>query len=57
LVAANPTYREVPPRMLASGPQDGLPRISPTWLNPGTLNPDALLDAFLAFWPQHGLPC
>lgn len=57
LVVANPIYREVLPRALASGPQDSLPRINPTWLNAdGTLNPTALLDAFLAFWRQHGQP-
>jgi hypothetical protein len=57
LVVANPIYREVLPRMLASGPQDSLPRISPTWLNTnGTLNPSALLSAVLAFWRQHGEP-
>ena len=57
LVIANPIYREVLPRALAGGPQDSLPRIEPTWLNPdGSLNPEALLDAFLAFWRQHGEP-
>ncbi|WP_295586632.1 hypothetical protein [uncultured Lamprocystis sp.] len=57
LVVANPIYREVLPRMLASGPQDSLPQISPTWLNAdGSLNPDALLTAFLAFWRRHGRP-
>ena len=57
LVIANPIYREVLPRTLASGPQDSLPHIAPTWLNPdGSLNPDLLLDAFLAFWRQHGQP-
>ncbi|TCT23796.1 AAA family ATPase [Thiobaca trueperi] len=57
LVVANPIYREVLPRALASGPQDSLPRIAPTWLNAdGTLNPAALLDAFLVFWRQHGEP-
>ncbi|MCU0842536.1 MAG: ATP-binding protein [Thiobacillaceae bacterium] len=57
LVVANPIYREVLPRALASGPQDSLPRISPTWLNPdGGLNPECLLDAFLAFWRRHGQP-
>ena len=57
LVVANPIYREVLPRALASGPQDALPRIAPTWLNAdGRLNPDRLLDAFLAFWRQHGQP-
>ncbi len=57
LVVANPIYREVLPRALASGPQDSLPRIAPIWLNAdGSLNPAALLDAFLAFWRQHGEP-
>ncbi len=57
LVVANPIYREVLPRALAGGPQDSLPRIAPTWLNAdGTLNPAALLDAFLAFWRRHGEP-
>ncbi len=57
LVVANPIYREVLPRALAGGPQDSLPQISPTWLNPdGSLNPRALLTAFLAFWRQHGQP-
>ncbi|MEM8641366.1 MAG: ATP-binding protein [Cyanobacteria bacterium P01_G01_bin.54] len=57
LVIANPIYREVLPRMLASGPQDSLPLIAPTWLDDqGQLIPDALLDAFLKFWRQHGQP-
>ncbi len=57
LVVANPIYREVLPRALASGPQDALPRIAPTWLAAdGSLNPAALLAAFLAFWRQHGEP-
>jgi len=57
LVIANPIYREVLPRMLAGGPQDSLPHITPTWLNTdGSLNPGRLLDAFLRFWRQHGQP-
>jgi hypothetical protein len=57
LVVANPIYREVLPRALASGPQDSLPQITPTWLNPdGSLNPEQLLIAFLQFWRQHGQP-
>ena len=57
LVIANPIYREVLPRALASTPQDSLPQITPTWLHPdGRLNPHQLLDAFLAFWRQHGQP-
>jgi hypothetical protein len=55
LVVANPIYREVLPRALAGGPQDSLPRISPTWLSAdGELDPRRLLDAFLAFWRRHG---
>ncbi len=57
LVIANPIYREVIPRILAQGTQDSLPHISPTWLTKeGELNTDALLDAFLRFWRQHGEP-
>ncbi|MBK1720964.1 ATP-binding protein [Thiocystis violacea] len=57
LVIANPIYREVLPRALASGPQDSLPQIAPSWLTPaGELDADALLTAFLAFWRQHGEP-
>jgi hypothetical protein len=57
LVIANPIYREVIPRVLAQSPQDSLPSIAPTWLKPdGELDPDALLQAFLAFWKQHGEP-
>ncbi len=57
LTVANPIYREVLPRMLAFTPQASLPQISPTWLKAGgTLDPAALLDAFLAFWRQHGEP-
>ena len=34
-----------------------MPRISPTWLNPdGSLNPEALLAAFLDFWRLYGEP-
>jgi hypothetical protein len=57
LVIANPIYQEILPRVLAQGPQDSLPRISPTWLTPtGDLDPGALLQAFLSFWLQHGEP-
>ncbi len=55
LTPANPIYREVLPRLLASGPQDSLPMIQPQWLTPeDTLDPDKLLTAFLNFWRQHG---
>ena len=57
LVIANPIYREVIPRVLAGGPQASLPYIRPTWLRPdGSLDPAKLLEAFLAFWRQHGQP-
>jgi hypothetical protein len=57
LVVANPIYREVIPRSLASVTQDSLPAIRPTWLKPdGSLDPEGLLKAFLAFWRQHGQP-
>jgi hypothetical protein len=57
LTIANPIYREVLPRILAFTPQASLPQTAPTWLNPdASLNPDRLLNAFLAFWRQHGQP-
>ncbi|MEO0868221.1 MAG: AAA-like domain-containing protein [Cyanobacteria bacterium J06642_11] len=57
VVVANRIYQEVLPRMLASGPQDSLPQISPTWLkSDGELDVEKLLEAFLAFWRQHGQP-
>ena len=57
LTIANPIYKEIIPRELASAAQDSLPQISPTWLNhDGTLNPMDLLDSFLAFWRRHGQP-
>lgn len=57
LVVANPIYREVLPRVLASTALASLPQISPTWLTPdGHLDAPRLLDAFLAFWKQHGEP-
>lgn len=57
LVIANPIYREVLPSVLAGTPLASLPRIQPTWLHPdGRLDPERLLQAFLAFWRQHGQP-
>jgi type II secretory pathway predicted ATPase ExeA len=57
LVIANPIYREVIPRVLVGGTQDSLPRIAPSWLTAdGELDSDRLLEAFLAFWRQHGEP-
>ena len=57
LTIANPIYREVLPRALTFTPQASLPQIRPDWLNAdGSLNPDQLLSASLAFWRQHGEP-
>jgi len=57
LEIANRIYAEIIPRVLASGAQDSIPFIQPSWLNPnGSLNPEALLEAFLTFWRQHGEP-
>ncbi|MEH1777760.1 MAG: ATP-binding protein [Nostoc sp.] len=57
LTIANPIYREVLPRVLTVTPMASLPVIAPTWLTPeGELNIDALLEAFLKFWRQHGEP-
>jgi len=56
LQVANPIYREVIVRKLAGGPQDTLPELSPSWLDDhGDLDSDALCEAFLAFWRQHGV--
>jgi hypothetical protein len=55
LVVANPIYREVLARVLATTPRASLPHIAPTWLTEdGRLDLQALLASFLAFWRQHG---
>lgn len=57
LMAANPMYQEVLPRVLSKTPQASLPQIAPSWLTAeGTLDPEQLLQAFLRFWRQHGQP-
>ncbi|EFO80218.1 hypothetical protein OSCT_1915 [Oscillochloris trichoides DG-6] len=57
LVVANPIYHEVLPRVLASTTIASLPKITPTWLtSEGRIAAPRLLDAFLAFWQQHGEP-
>jgi len=57
LMIANPIYREVIPRVLAVTPMASLPQIAPSWLTlSGELDTDALLQAFLKFWGQHGEP-
>ena len=54
---ANPIYKEVIPRALASTARDSLPTIRASWLTvDGKLDAPRLLDAFLAFWRQHGQP-
>jgi hypothetical protein len=57
LEVANPIYREILVRSLASGARDAMPIFQPTWLTPDRrLDPGKLLDSFLAFWRQHGAP-
>ncbi len=57
LAIANPIYREVLPRMLAYTTTISLGQLTPSWLTAeGQLDPDALLQAFLAFWRQNGQP-
>ncbi len=57
IAIANPIYREVLPRILTVTPMASLPQIAPTWLTAtGELDTDALLQAFLSFWRQHGEP-
>ena len=52
---ANPIYREVIPRELASQTADFIHLPRPTWLDgQGRLVPDALITAFLTFWRQNG---
>ena len=57
LEVTNPIYREIIVRTLAEGARDALPQIRTTWLTPdGKLDKEALLQAFLEFWRQHGEP-
>jgi hypothetical protein len=57
LVIANPIYREVLPEVLSETAFASLPRTGTPWLDAqGELDPQRLLDAFLAFWRQHGQP-
>jgi hypothetical protein len=57
LAIANPIYREVLPRMLAYTTTISLAPLTPSWLTAsGSLDPQALLEAFLDFWRQHGQP-
>jgi hypothetical protein len=57
LDVANPIYREIIVRSLASSAQASLPQLPATWLTPeGRLDEERLLEAFLVFWKQHGEP-
>lgn len=57
LVIANPIYAAVIPRSLTTTTRAFLPAITPTWLTTGgRLDPERLLEAFLAFWRQYGQP-
>ena len=57
LVIANPIYAAVIPRNLTTTTRAFFPAISPIWLTAdGRLDSERLLEAFLAFWRQHGQP-
>jgi hypothetical protein len=57
LEVANPIYREIIPRVLANTAMASLPRLPATWLRAdGRLDAERLMEAFLAFWRQHGQP-
>lgn len=57
LAVANPIYREIIVRELAVSTRAALPAILPTWLTrEGRIDAARLLDAFVAFWRQHGEP-
>lgn len=55
LVVANPIYEEVIPTALSYVTRAYLPASAPVWLDArGRLHAGALLDAFVAFWREHG---
>ncbi len=57
LEMANPLYREVIPRVLSNTAFASLPPQTATWLRAdGRLDMERLMEAFLAFWRQHGQP-
>jgi type II secretory pathway predicted ATPase ExeA len=57
LVIANPIYAAVIPRTLTTTTRAFLPATTPVWLtSEGRLDPERLLEAFLAFWRRHGQP-
>lgn len=51
IAVANPWYREVLLRTLGDARQPDVPRRS--WVKDGRLDVAGLVDAFLAWWPQH----
>ncbi len=52
---ANPIYREIIARQLTVTMRASLPVMAPTWLAAdGRMDFDRLLEAFVAFWVQHG---
>lgn len=54
---ANPMYEEFIVRTLSESILASIPSSWPTWMQPdGRLDFDALLQAFLTFWRQHGWP-
>jgi hypothetical protein len=57
LVIANPIYAAVIPRTLTTTTRAFLPATTPVWITAeGRLDPERLLEAFLAFWRRHGQP-
>jgi hypothetical protein len=55
IAIANPIYREIIVRSLTDTIRASIPRLAPTWLRAdGAVAWDALRDAFVAFWTQHG---
>jgi hypothetical protein len=55
LEVSNPIYREIIGRSLALSVRLSMPRITTTWIAAdGTLDVDALLEAWVSFWTLHG---
>jgi hypothetical protein len=54
LAVANPIYREIIARNLATSIRASIAPLTPAWLDDrGRLVPDLLLEQFLVFWRQH----
>lgn len=54
---ANPIYEEIIVRVLSDSIRASIPPLRPIWLkSDGRIDFDALLQAFLTFWRQHGAP-